>query len=143
MTADASVEGRPIWSSRGQIAFERGQGIWSVRSQGGGLRRLTFRGRNPDWSPDGRRLIFDRARRMYTVSRAGRGLRRLSGRGIFPAWSPSGRRIAFQRNYDIYTARPDGTRRQRVYNWIRPPSAYGAPRSRYAPRDISWGPRQR
>ena len=140
VTSSRAVEGRPTWSSRGQIAFERGRAIWSVRAQGGGLRRLTFRGRNPDWSPDGRRLIFDRARRMYTVSRAGRGLRRLAGTGIYPAWSPSGRRIAFRRKFDIYTARADGTRRRRVYDWLRTPTS--RPRGRYAPRHIDWGPRQ-
>lgn len=139
VTSSRAVEGRPVWSSRGQIAFECGRAVLSVRAQGGGLRRLTFRGRNPDWSPDGRRLIFDRARRMYTVSRAGRGLRRLAGTGIYPAWAPSGRRIAFRRKFDIHTARPDGTRRRRVYDWIRTPTS--RPRGRYAPRDISWGPR--
>ncbi len=140
VTADASVEDRPIWSSRGQIAFERGTGIWSVRADGTGLRRLARRGRHPDWSPGGTRLVFERERRLYTVSRTGRDLRRLAGTGIYPAWSPSGRRIAFRRKFDIYTARADGTRRRRVYDWLRTPTS--RPRGRYAPRDIDWGPRQ-
>jgi len=38
LTADTPVEGRPVWSTRGQIAFERETGIWSVRSDGTGLR---------------------------------------------------------------------------------------------------------
>ncbi len=141
LTADTSVEGRPVWSTRGQIAFERDGGIWAVRADGTGSRRLATRGRTPDWSPGGSRLVFERDRRLYTVSRTGRRLRRLVGTGTYPAWSPSGRRIAFRRKYDIYTARPDGTRSRRVYDWVRPQGS--SPRRRYAPRDISWGPRQR
>jgi len=141
LTFDAAVEGDPVWSSRGQIAFERGRGVWSIHQSGRGLRRLTSRGRDPDWSPAGARLVFERERRLYTISRTGRRYRRLAGTGTYPAWAPSGRRIAFRNRYDIYTARPDGTRRKRVYDWQRP--AGSTPARRYAPRDIDWGPRQR
>jgi hypothetical protein len=66
LTADRSSEGRPVWSTRGQIAFERDGGIWAVRVDGSGLRRVAVRGRTPDWSPDGSRLVFERDRRLYT-----------------------------------------------------------------------------
>ncbi len=141
LTADGSSERRPVWSTRGQIAFERDGGIWAVRTDGSGLRRLARRGRDPDWSPGGSRLVFERDRRLYTVSRTGRRLRRLVGTGTYPAWSPSGRWIAFRRKYDIYIARANGTRSRRVYDWVRFPGS--SPRRRYAPRDINWGPKQR
>ncbi len=141
LTSDAQVEANPVWSPRGQIAFQRGLGISSVRADGTGLRRLTARGVRPDWSPDGRRLIFQRGRRLFIVSHTGRRVRQLAGTGSFPAWSPSGRRIAFRHRYDIYTANPDGTKRRRVYDWPAPRKRSAA--RRHAPRDISWGPRQR
>ncbi len=141
LTTDPDVESEPVWSVRGQIAFERGEAIWSIATDGSGLRRLTAKGRHPDWSPDGRRLVFDRDGRLYTVSDTGRRPIRLAGSGTYPAWAPSGRKIAFRRNYDIYTANPDGTRRKRIYNWIRPSGS--SPARRYAPRDIDWGPRRR
>lgn len=141
LTFDGQVEAKPVWSRRGEIAFQRGLGISTVRADGTGLRQLTGAGINPDWSPKGRRLIFQRGRRLFTVSRAGRRLRRVAGKGSYPAWSPSGRRIAFRRRYDIYTAKPDGTRRRRVYDWPAPRNRRAA--RRHAPRHISWAPRQR
>ncbi len=141
LTTGPDVESEPVWSIGGQIAFERGRGIWSIGTDGGGLRRLTAKGRHPDWSPDGRRLVFDRNRHLYTTTRTGRRPTRLAGSGIYPAWAPSGRKIAFRRNYDIYTANPDGTSRKRIYNWG--PQTGSTPARRYAPRDIDWGPRQR
>ena len=70
---------------------------------------------NPDWSPDGSRIVFSRApstgaHSIWTVRPDGAGLRRLTpycrpGAGIpkcaaddgWPAWSPDGNHIAFQR----------------------------------------------
>ena len=132
LTFGGGVESDPVWSTRGEVAFERGQGVWSIRADGtGGLRRLVTKARHPDWSPDGRRLIFERDRRLHTVSRTGGRPRRLAGAGSYPAWSPSGRRVAFRYRYDIYTADPDGTNRKRVYNWLR--SQGSTPARRYAP----------
>jgi hypothetical protein len=59
----------------------------------------------PDWSPDGRRVVFSRQERgraasaLYVVRRDGGGLQRLTPAtgevAIMPAWSPDGRRIAY------------------------------------------------
>lgn len=58
----------------------------------------------PDWSPDGRRIVFVRqgsgrpSSSLYLVRRDGGGAERLTGAGqvaIMPAWSPDGQRIAY------------------------------------------------
>lgn len=142
LTSHPAVEREPAWSVRGEIAFVRGRVLYRIRPDGTGVRRLNRRGRVPDWSPDGRRLVYTHERRMYTLRRDGRFRRRLTRRGgLYPAWSPSGRRIAFQRRYDIYTVGANNRRVRRAYNW--PSHAGPGSPSQYAPRDIDWGPRQR
>lgn len=101
----------PAWSARGGIAFSRADGLYVVRPDGSGLRRLRKLGcgdpsckrRHVSWSPDGRRLAFSDAGNI-TVIHAERGsLRRLTRganayrRDWVPAWSPDGRRVAFAR----------------------------------------------
>ena len=110
----------------GRIVFERFDStlattrLYTVRPDGRGLRAITKPGDDkggdsePDWSPDGRRIVFRRfvdlgrpseRAHVYVVGANGTGLRNLtqaSCRGPClsneePAWSPNGRRIAFVR----------------------------------------------
>ena len=113
--------------SNGRIAFTRLEqkdpiqgGIWTVSPDGGVARRVTRPPSgtvddNPDWSPDGKRIVFvnvppSGAYSIWTVAANGSDPRRVSppcppGRGIpecraddgWPVWSPDGKHLAFQR----------------------------------------------
>lgn len=116
----------------GMIAFHgahgfRGLGIYVMRADGTGVRRLT-RGQDDDlatWSPDGRRIAFVRqtistgkARAdIFVVNVDGRGLRRLIPDAEFVAWSPDGR-LAFTRVeagvFGTYVANAAGGAERRI-----------------------------
>jgi TolB protein len=132
----------PAWSSTGTIAFVnddeprswRHDGIYTVRPDGSGLRRLFGRywgtGNQPNWSPNGRRLAFSARQHIFTIGANGRGLRRLTDRASSgnsnPAWSPDGRYVAFLRSETefrtdatvfstgLYVVRPNGGGLRRV-----------------------------
>ncbi len=102
--------------------------IWVANPDGSGLRRLThvapnYVDVNPDWAPDGSRLVFNRCApvngeantdncTIWTVKRDGSGQQRLSpackqraanpcpvdGGGGGPQYSPDGRLLAFDRD---------------------------------------------
>ena len=99
-------------------AHNRGA-LFTVNPDGTSIRQLTRPLRHlldtePDWSPDGRRIVFQRENRLglgppeiFVVEADGTGLTRLTrGRAgciragschADPAWSPDGRRIAVTR----------------------------------------------
>ncbi len=125
---DAPLGGATAPSMNGRIVFERlrvhsgptwGE-LFVANADGSDVTRITHPPRgtediNPDWSPDGTRIVFARApstgaHSIWTVEADGTGLRRLTppcpqGRGIpacaaddgWPVWSPDGKHIAFQR----------------------------------------------
>jgi Tol biopolymer transport system component len=107
-------------------------GLYVVRSDGSGLRNLTWKlagGFGKDagavsdsaWSPDGRKLAFVRLHAglgtpIYVVNPDGTGLLRLTRNPALdadPAWSPDGRKLAFARdrdgNSEIYVMNADGS----------------------------------
>ncbi|HMN99904.1 MAG TPA: hypothetical protein PKD59_10865 [Miltoncostaeaceae bacterium] len=107
-----------------QIAFERGREIWTVMSDGTGLRRLAAArgglfggmGLAMSWSPDGARIAFvDRAggraweeAQLAVVDADGTNRRPGGPVGpVFePAWSPDSRTIAFTKQRLDARARP-------------------------------------
>ena len=112
---------QPAFSSRGLIAFNRKDSIWTMRLDGSAQDRLAT-GSSPDFSPDGQRLVFSRGRAIATLPVSGGEPRRVI-RGSEPTWSPNGRRIAYvdirptpeggvQR--DIFTVKVNGDDPRRV-----------------------------
>ena len=140
-------QGQPSFSPDGRwIVFERDpaprdNGIWLMRTDGSGLRRVTrnpFAGAggecgcdtDPNFSPDGRLITFVRIKEnhrlqaLFAVRRNGTGLRELTpyawNVGTKHDWSPDGKRIVLTVNADyarpdasanVVTIRPDGSGR--------------------------------
>lgn len=115
----------PAWSATGTIAFVNNTGrrppysrlkvgLYTIRPDGAGLRRLFGGAGRPDWSPDGSRIALSARNHIFTVGADGRGLRRLTTptsertRSSGPAWSPDGKYIAFLRNGELYVMRSNG-----------------------------------
>ena len=90
-------------AASGELAFVRdGAAIYVVKVDGTGLRRLKGSSGppayDPDWSPDGGRLVFAQRCLLYVMKADGTGMGPLGFRRYCPkepAWSPDGRRIAF------------------------------------------------
>lgn len=122
--------GQPSWSpDGGLIAFvthswDVGDAIYVVRPDGTGMKRLSDpsggRDKNPDWSPDGTRIVFARDfvedHLIWMMNADGSDPRPItSGSDAGPSWSPDGTRIVFhgasQRDdsYDVWTMNPDGS----------------------------------
>jgi TolB protein len=103
----ADVSGAPSWSPDGRIAFTRStpgaQGIWTVKSDGSALTRLTsvLGDAQPRWSPDGKRLVLEnlQAHSLVLVNADGTARHALTidGTDQNAAWSPNGEWILFDR----------------------------------------------
>jgi hypothetical protein len=105
----------PLGGARGEIAFVSERSglpqIWIMDTAGSSLRQITNLpdgACQPDWSPDGERLVFIspcKGKRdtypgssMFIMNADGKGLQpliSLPGGDFDPAWSPDGENIAF------------------------------------------------
>jgi hypothetical protein len=88
--------------SDGRIAFVRGGNIYSIKTDGTGLDRLTRDGRasGPRWSPDGKQLAYLDGGNLWIMNANGSHKRRVTHGApghtdARPSWSPSGRYLAF------------------------------------------------
>jgi Tol biopolymer transport system component len=137
-------QGQPSFSPDGKsIVYERdvgpgNNGIWTMRRDGAGLRRLTRNpfmangecgcDTDPNFSPNGKVVTFVRVKQaenlqaLFSIGRDGSGLRQLTPYSwdvaIKHDWSPDGKLIVLTTNTDLVrpsesanlvTIRPDGT----------------------------------
>ena len=115
----------PAWSVRGDIAFtpstrsgRTGRGIRVIRPDGTNQREISPRGRSPDWSPDGRRIVFTVGPRIASMRANGSGFRWLAT-GSEPAFSPDGKRIVFVRGSAVWKMTSAGRRVTRLRSHFR------------------------
>jgi TolB protein len=136
IVSDTAVFENPAWSPNGEwIAFEMAVeddwGLYLVRPDGSGLRRIGQPGVNlfhPSWSPDGSELAVVSGRPQAWVAavvdlRTGfpRAIDTDSIQVASVKWSPDGQRLAFdgvinETNFDLYTMNIDGSDRRRLTN---------------------------
>jgi TolB protein len=115
-----------------RVVFERRGELYSVRTNGSGLRRLTRDGPRvlqtaPDFAPNGKRIVFVQQRSGGRGSPALRTMRpngsrkrtllkKSSAQPDQPVWSPDGKEIAFVDDVgagsDIHVIPARGTRRE-------------------------------
>jgi hypothetical protein len=138
LTEDPAFDGDPAWSPDGtRIAFtslrDGNKEIYVMAADGSAPQRLTNDGRavadpanelvdeNPQWSPDGRRLVFDSTRdgnfEVYAMNADGSGPVRLTDHPAIdanPSFSPDGRLVLFDSDRerrdvrDLYTVSAGG-----------------------------------
>ena len=115
----------PAWSVRGDIAFtpstpsgEVGRGIRVIRPDGTQRRQISPRGRSPDWSPDGRRIVFTVGSRIASMRADGAGFQWLAT-GSEPSFSPDGKQIAFLRGSAVWKMTSAGRRVKRLRSHFR------------------------
>jgi Tol biopolymer transport system component len=122
------------------IAYERFEGVATIRPDGSGDRVIVRHADAPTWSPDRSRIAFVLKNAIWTARADGSDRRRVltvaHGLPFDPAWSPDGERIAYVRSTEtrrpgaddgevdehhaVFTVRADGRDRRRVHEGDSP-----------------------
>jgi len=131
LTEHPERDQRAAWSPDGKhIAFvsqrDGDVAIWMMDADGGHKHKLT-KGREPSFSPDGRRIVFTSGQfqgwdEIYTIDVTGENLQRLTfDKGkfdMYPVWSPDASRIAFDSErfggQELMLMLPDGSGQTRI-----------------------------
>jgi hypothetical protein len=109
LTSTVANELGAAWSPRGdEIAFYRGQeddysgAVNLIGADGTGDTELAPNGIDPDWSPEGERIVFATATGLVAINATGSARTQITTtfseeRDSHPSWSPAADRIAFSR----------------------------------------------
>jgi Tol biopolymer transport system component len=147
-TAAWSPTGTLIAFTRPDLRY-RGTSAYVMSSGGCCVRRLAP-GDQPEWSPDGRRIIFASGRAgnvLSSIRPDGTGLRRLAPiHGFNPVYAPDAQRITYVKTIQhsgfradaVFTMGSNGGRRTRIFDTVGAPVNIGI----YASR-LDWQPRPR
>jgi hypothetical protein len=145
-------DAQPNWGTNNRIAFVRSGDIWTMNPDGSGQTQVTSGPGNdvePNWSPDGQKIVFSSNRdepgpdcgpegsfrchyEIYSMNANGTGLTRLTTRpgleDMAPVYSPDGTKIAWngdgENGIDIWTMNADGTAQTDVTDATRPGSPF-------------------
>ena len=112
LTSPTSKKGISVFSvSSTKVAYQRmyegAFWIYTMNLDGTGKKRIT-KGTNPNWSPDGRRLVFDCGLKLCASGPLGFNKQTLA-EGVMALFSPDGRKLAFDCNYKLCVMNADGT----------------------------------
>ncbi|HKP90111.1 MAG TPA: hypothetical protein VJT75_09075 [Thermoleophilaceae bacterium] len=109
---DGASDANPTWSpDSARIAFERGGEIWRMDADGTNLKRLTKKGAQPAWRPNGKNIAFVRKTNrggagkslaVFLMEPDGSHVAQLTLKGggaaekdRRPAWEPNSRHVAY------------------------------------------------
>jgi TolB protein len=102
----------------GNPGVENAIELFIIHADGSGQRRLTRDGAyqgNPDWSPDGKRLVYETESGIATSEPDGTHVHRLTHRyDTNPAWSPDGKQIVFDTFGALHVLRVEDGRVTRI-----------------------------
>ena len=121
------------WGPGSTILFDA-TGLYSVRPDGSGLRKLAPLAAHPVWGPDGTRIAADMGDypgSIVLMNADGSNVHRVRRPGMYPVWSPSGDRIAFTTGRRILVMNADGSAARKVaaLRWGQDPL-----------RELDWSP---
>ena len=109
VAASPAEEVNGSFTSDGRLAVEVERRTWI---RGDGILRRLGEGSEPQWSPDGRRLVLVRNVSLHggtiVVVRADGTGARAVGYGWSPSWSPDGTAIVYGSQGGLHTVRADG-----------------------------------
>jgi Tol biopolymer transport system component len=123
LTASRERQSKPAWSPNGRWLLYRADGLWIIRPDGSGRRRVAKYALEGAWSPDGGRIVLvsketqRRCTDLYSMRLSGTQVRQITSTGACeyePSYSPDGNWITFSAVTDyathIVVTRSNGSR---------------------------------